>query len=296
MSRIVVETPPDELCVDLDEMKRHLRVRADFTDDDDDITAYTKAATRNVENFLNKALINTGFRQSHDNFPYYVDPASSPQANPPSLYSIPRYASTAWNYSQQIKLLRSPVQKVSKITYVGADNLLHDLLPDPEYDFWQPQTKFSIGDQITDPNRNLQEVTGAADPSTTGDNAPAFSATPGGTINDSHVQWTCKAVPAPAGDFVVDRDNIPARIFPKPGGVWPAALYVPNAVRIHFVAGYGEDVEGVPEDYRVAVKLWTAMFYEFREPISSLGLKEVPLGIRQLLWNDRDLDFAPTRG
>lgn len=39
-------------------------------------------------------------------------------------------------------------------------------------------------------------------------------------------------------DFQVDPASEPGRIFPLPGGTWPAAMYCANAVRIFFTAGY----------------------------------------------------------
>jgi len=295
MPRIAVEVPPADVAVSLEEMKRHLRVREDFEDDDADITAYTKAAIGHIEPIQGRAFVNTGYRQSLDNFPSYADLASSPQAYPPNLYSPPRYASNVWNYSEQIKLLRGPVRKVDRISYVGADNALHDLLPDPEFDLWSAATDFEVGEQIKDSNGNLQEVAAVGEDGLTGDTVPTWATVLGDQTTDHHVSWINKG-PAPAGDFILDRDNEPARIFPKPGSHWPAALFVPNAVRIHFTAGYGADSDSVPEIFKIKIKMLTAHFYGFREPVSALGLAEIPFGLKTLLWSDRILDFAPTRG
>jgi hypothetical protein len=293
VARLVVETPAAKLPVDICVMRNHLRVPTEK--DDDLIKVYMAAATRQVENFLGRTLINTSFRQSLDNFPYYVDAASSPQAFPPVLYSQPRYSSNQWNYSQEIKLLRAPLVNVSRISYVGTDNAEHDLFPDLDYDSWSAGTKFAVGDQILDPNGNVQEVTSTGDDATTGTIEPTWASSSGDTVNDNHVIWTCRG-PRSSSDFVQDRDNAPPRLFPKPGGVWPAALYIPNAVRIHFTAGYGTEYDDVPQDYRLAVMILTTGYYEFREPVSALGLKEIPWGVKNLLWNDRVVDFAPTRG
>lgn len=294
MPKLVIEIPRSKLPVDLCEMKRHLRVPESFTDDDADIVAYTAAATDSVEKYLNQILINTGFRQSLDNFPYYVDAQSSPQAFPPAMYSQPRYSSTQWNYSQQIKLLRGPVRQVSKITYIGTDNAAHDLFPNLDYQKWSRRA-FSVGDQILDSNGNVQEVTTTGDgDGMPGSTEPTWPTNPDATVNDGHVIWTCRG-PRTSSDFVVDYDSQIPRIFPKPGGVWPAALYIPNAVQIHFIAGSGTDPKRVQDNHRTAVKILTTGFYEFREPVSSLQLREIPWGVANLL-GERALDFAPTRG
>jgi hypothetical protein len=292
LAAIAIETPAAAEPVSIDEMKSHLRVTS--SEDDDLIGTYIEAARISVEGFTSRSLVQKGYRQSLDNFPYYVDPVGSPQAYPPSLYSLPRYASSMWNYSQMIKLLRSPLVKVSKITYVGTDSQLHDLLPSLQFDAWSANAEFEEGNQILDSNGNIQQVSQAGE---SGSSVPTWASTTGATTNDGGVVWVCKGAPA-SQDFFVDRDSEPPRIFPSlTRNTWPPALYVPNAVRIHYIAGYSEgDGTDVPANFRLAIMILVAGYYEFREPVSALGLKEVPQGIQRLLWNDRVLDLAPTRG
>ena len=120
-------------------------------------------------------------------------------------------------------------------------------------------------------------------------------------------------------DFVLDRESEPARLFPMPGKFWPPCLYVPNAVEIHFTAGYDVnpaapvDTEtnpdtppaaepdskillGLPEDLQVAIKMIAANWYENREASSPLTMKEIPHHAQALLDANTLLDFAPTRG
>jgi Phage gp6-like head-tail connector protein len=113
-------------------------------------------------------------------------------------------------------------------------------------------------------------------------------------------------------DFLLDNINEPARIFPMPGAMWPPCLYVPNAVRIRFTAGYGSSavdphpVDGeipqgagsqpVPKRAIMAMYQLMASWYENREAVTSVDMKELPQHVKMLLWSLRVIDFQPTRG
>lgn len=51
--------------------------------------------------------------------------------------------------------------------------------------------------------------------------------------------------------YTVDKDSEPGWVFPAPGQSWPATKTIQNAVRVRYVAGYG-DAAAVP----AAIKLW----------------------------------------
>jgi hypothetical protein len=113
-------------------------------------------------------------------------------------------------------------------------------------------------------------------------------------------------------DFLLDNAWEPARIFPMPGVMWPACLYVPNAVRIRFTAGFGSTatdpdiVDGelaqgagsqpVPQRVIVAMYQLMAGWYENREAQMPGSWNELPQHVKMLLWSMRVLDFQPTRG
>jgi hypothetical protein len=127
-------------------------------------------------------------------------------------------------------------------------------------------------------------------------------------------------------DFVIDTASEPPRIFPLPGQTWPPVLYVPNAVAIHFVAGYNDEAAikaamdayvaqspvptqpqkdnkeaglrqaDVPRSIKVAIKQLLAHYYENREAVSALTMKTVPKTVENLLSMYRVWDLAPTRG
>ena len=292
MSAIQIEGPPVAEPVTLDEVKSHCRVTLD--DDDALLKLYVQAAREDVEAFLARSLINKRYRQSLDSFPYYTDTTFSQMAYPPSYYSLPRYSTTLWNYSQMVKLFVSPLVSVDRISYLSSgDSAWHDLLPAPFS--WEADTVFELGDEIEDPTGHLQEVTDSAKDSKSGKTTPSWSVNPGAVTNDRALVWTCRGL-APTGDFIYDADSEPPRIFPLPGQFWPSVLYVPNAVVIHYTAGYGDNRTDVPGLAKLGILHTVAAWYENREPISAANLKIVPAPIENLLWALRVLDLAPTRG
>lgn len=241
-------TLPTSEPVSLADAKNFLRLYS--SDQDATITTLLVAAREFAENETGRALAQGSFVQVMDAFPYYTDTIVSQQAYPPSYYSLPRYSTTLWNYSQMIKLVRSPVIAVTKLTYVQNDGTLATLTQD--------------------------------------------------------------------SDFILDRTSEPARIFPTPGNFWPPCLYVPNALKIEFTAGYDPDptktdahtvtanppsqqseskmVTGVPQVIRLAILQIVAHWFRMRESVSELNLKEVPQHCLRALQNNAVIDYCPTRG
>jgi hypothetical protein len=264
MASIIEEIAPVAEPLQLSDVKTFLKQSS--SNDDDFIKDLIQSAREEVEGFTGRSIVNKGYRQSLDSFPYFVDSMMSQMAYPPSYYSLPRYSTTLWNYSQMIKLLRSPLQQVTKITYsdsvTGQIQALYPALFN-----WQPLHEYNLSDQIEDSNGKLQVVTAVsqADEDSTsmsGPTQPAWSAITGNPTTDGMLTWTCMGVPPDSGDFVYDADSVPARIFPLPGQTWPPVLYVPNAVQIHFIAGYGANGKASPAALRQAMRLliWDAYY------------------------------------
>ncbi|HZP33964.1 MAG TPA: head-tail connector protein [Candidatus Acidoferrales bacterium] len=302
MSALVIETPPAIEPVSLELAKTHLRVTLDDEDNDELIALYIQAARENVEDFCGRSLIDKGYRQSLDAFPYFVDTMMSQLAYPPSYYALPRYSTTLWNYSQMMKLWRSPLRKITKIVYISSvTQAPASLYPKPF--LWQASQDYFIGDQVQDANGNLQEVTAIAanqenedGSATSGSAMPSWATVLNGTTADGPLTWTCVQIPAPAGDFLYDPDSEPPRIFPLAGQQWPPVLYVPNAVQIHFTAGYGAAADAVPALAKLSILHMIANWYENRESTSAASLKDIPNHLQDALWSIRVLDYAPTRG
>ena len=312
MAGLQIEIPAATSAVSLAIAKLHCRLTSDL--EDDLIGLYIEAATEDAEDFTSRSFVNKGYVEVYDSFPYFTDTIQSQLAYPPAYYSLPRYSTTLWNYSQMVKILRSPLSFVDRIDYISSqDGSLQTLRPILEN--WQPGVEYFVGDEIEDSNGNLQQVTAVAETETppvegetieedesdeeasavSGTSAPIWSQALNGAATDEDLTWTCKKMPA--GDFYVDRISEPPRIFPGgPGNFWPSVLYVPNAVQIHYTAGYGSDATAVPAKAKVAILQAVAHWYENRESVSPLDLKKVPEQAERLLMGSRVWDLAPTRG
>lgn len=86
-----------------------------------------------------------------------------------------------------------------------------------------------------------------------------------------------------AGAYVVDTSSEPGRIAPAPGHVWPVADCVPGAVRIRYVAGYGDDPAVVPQKIRTAMLMLIGGWWDQPEAISQRQMHEVPFAAGVLL-------------
>jgi hypothetical protein len=294
MSSIQVQTPPAAEPVDLVTLKNHLRVT--ITNDDALIKLYLQSARELVESESGRSLVNKLYRQSHDRFPRLHDCGDFGTGY---FYQAPRYArGHHYDDRQVIKLLRCPLVSVEKITYIDLNGAVQTLLPTPA--LWQPDTEYELGDQFQDLNGNLQEVTAVAESgedgsSSSGSTAPAWGNTVGAiTSADGDLTEKCIAVPAPAGDFLVDSDSEPPRIYPNYGAFWPATLRVPNAVQIFLTAGYGDDASSAPATLKVAIMQSTGVMYQNREAMTAEQLRALDWYDR-LIWSERVIDYAPTR-
>lgn len=107
--------------VSLAYMKNYLRLDSDFAQDDALISALISAAREYGEKLTGRAIARGTFRMLLDSHPYYTDTIQSQLAYPPSYYSLPRYSTTLWNYSQMIKIWYPPTVSVQQMRYVDTD-------------------------------------------------------------------------------------------------------------------------------------------------------------------------------
>lgn len=319
MAGLSVEIPTTNLPVSLAEIKVFLRVD-NITDDDALISTLISAATGACELWLRRSIMKKGYLQTLDCFPYFTDTALTQLAYPPNMGALPRYSTTLWNYSQMIKLFRSPCISVDRITYMDSGiNSFADLTPQPAP--WYPQTVYNVGDQVADANGNLQTLTltsplvqgksGVLPPGVVAGGANlGFKTTWNKTLGGITVEaspatavWV-NGGPLPIGEFgnyILSKVTEPARLFPglnslgPTAGFWPSCLYVPDAVQIHFTAGYGDTPASVPDAIRQAIMQTVAALYETREPVKE-DAETLPPHVKMMLWPYRVIDFAPTRG
>ena len=104
--------------------KQFLRLPPGFTADDTIISGFIQAAREQGEILCDRALAQRTFTAVLDSHPYYTDTVQSQLAYPPNYYSLPRYSTTLWNYSQMIKLGRSPVISITEIRSVATDGTI----------------------------------------------------------------------------------------------------------------------------------------------------------------------------
>ncbi len=108
-SAIAVVTPPDPL-IEIDQVRRHIRID---TDDEDDLLAiYLAAATAMAEQFLGRALVTQTLRwvMAHsvppNQFPLY----------PFTAFILPLWMPYSMLFRHPVELPRAPVQSVSSVS------------------------------------------------------------------------------------------------------------------------------------------------------------------------------------
>jgi uncharacterized phiE125 gp8 family phage protein len=96
-------------------------------------------------------------------------------------------------------------------------------------------------------------------------------------------------------DYVVAARGETAVVLPAYGKSWPAVRIAIDSsgnypVEVRFIAGYGTDGTAVPENFRQAMLLLIAHWFENREEVSEGRLATVPMAAEALLAQDR---FSP---
>ena len=90
-----------------------------------------------------------------------------------------------------------------------------------------------------------------------------------------------------AADYAVDLTSIMPRISLVNGASWPSAdLYPVSAVAIAVTSGYAT-IDDAPQVASQAIRLIVGQWYEYRENLQPVHQKDLPLGIKRLLWQIR---------
>lgn len=85
------------------------------------------------------------------------------------------------------------------------------------------------------------------------------------------------------GDFQVDANVIPGRIYPQWARSWPATRGDENSVTVRYTAGYGDDVRSAPPVAKHLVLMLVAHWYDSRQLAVTGGQVNVPYAFRTLL-------------
>lgn len=89
-----------------------------------------------------------------------------------------------------------------------------------------------------------------------------------------------------AASYVVDTSGVQGRVYLAYGESWPSIRIEPNAVRVEYVAGYG-DASAVPEDVRSWMLLRVGERYEHREGLVVGTIATRLPGLESLVAGDR---------
>ena len=80
-----------------------------------------------------------------------------------------------------------------------------------------------------------------------------------------------------AADYALDAYRLPGWAVPAYGTTWPSTLDTPNAVRVRFVAGYGDTASDVPEAIRQWMLMRIGTLYKHREQVvAGMSVAELP--------------------
>jgi uncharacterized phiE125 gp8 family phage protein len=77
-------------------------------------------------------------------------------------------------------------------------------------------------------------------------------------------------------EYALDNHSEPAYLVPAYGKAWPATRAEPNAVRVQYLAGFGDAGTDVPEVLRQWILLQAAHWYGSREAASATRLEKTP--------------------
>lgn len=219
------------------------------------------AARFALEAASDKCLAQRDFILTMDAFPYYTDTITSQQAYPPSYYSLPRYSTTLWNYSQMIKIPKSPVIQVPKIEYIDTNGNKQTLLEGIDY----------VVDYMGEPGR--------------------IFTIPGQT-------WPAVLYVADAVKIYITAGYDPDPAATKDltsfflGGS-PPELILPTP------QGQQSDFQisvGIPEAARTAILMLVSQWYAVREPVVAGQVGVVPNSLDYLVATFANYDYSTNRG
>lgn len=103
------------------------------------------------------------------------------------------------------------------------------------------------------------------------------------TVTHRYGDGTYGTMTSTAGDFQVDANVIPGRIYPLWARSWPATRGDENSVTVRYTAGYGNDGSSAPAVVKHLILLLVAHLFESRQPAVVGGVSTVPYTFETLL-------------
>lgn len=107
-----------------------------------------------------------------------------------------------------------------------------------------------------------------------------------GIVSVSYINTAGNTVNLDPADYVLDADTMPGWVLPSAGMSWPDTYDTVNAVRVRFLAGYGEDGASVPEEIKHWIKAHVALWLRQVEAASDKPMTPVPF-LQSLLDRER---------
>jgi uncharacterized phiE125 gp8 family phage protein len=84
-------------------------------------------------------------------------------------------------------------------------------------------------------------------------------------------------------DYKVNVEASPAHIERGYNRIWPPARRETAAIKVEFIAGYGDAPSDIPQAIKAAMLLMVGHLYQNREATAANTLAEMPLGVTALL-------------
>jgi uncharacterized phiE125 gp8 family phage protein len=103
------------------------------------------------------------------------------------------------------------------------------------------------------------------------------------TVTHRYGDGTYGTLSSASGDFQVDTNIIPGRIYPQWARSWPPTRGDENSVTVRYTAGYGADGASVPPVAKHLILLLVANLFESRQPAVVGSVTAVPYTFETLL-------------
>ena len=88
-------------------------------------------------------------------------------------------------------------------------------------------------------------------------------------------------------DYEIRLDGDFVNVRPKDGFSWPESYVRDDAIKITYVAGFGDTAADVPQSIRHAILMTVAHWYEHREAVAEGSFSELPMAVSALLSVER---------
>lgn len=92
---------------------------------------------------------------------------------------------------------------------------------------------------------------------------------------------------ADVADFEVRKFGDLSDVYPKDGKAWPTADARADAIKVTYVAGFGDAASDVPAGIRHALLMLVAHWYDTRKAASEASLHDAPMAVDALLGRHR---------